>query len=64
MMKSRWTATTTTATTTVEDVKMVFGGFAIDALPPRDYQVRAVVGLDGKPVERVTRTLRQVARQP
>jgi VWFA-related protein len=56
------TATTTTAATTVEDVKIVFGGFAIEALPPGDYQVRAVVSLDGKPVGRVTRTLRKVAR--
>ncbi|PYR74324.1 MAG: hypothetical protein DMF86_18625 [Acidobacteria bacterium] len=56
------TATTTTASTTVEDVKIVFGGFAIEALPPGDYQVRAVVSLDGKPVGRVTRTLRKIAR--
>lgn len=56
------TATTTIGATTTEDVKIVFGGFAIEALPPGDYQVRAVVSLDGKPVGRVTRTLRKVAR--
>ena len=37
------------------------GALAIGALPPGDYTVRAVVGLDGKPSARLVRTLRKVA---
>jgi hypothetical protein len=46
------------------DGKIVFGGFAIEALAPDDCQVRAVVSSDGKPAGRVTRTLRKVAGRP
>jgi hypothetical protein len=38
------------------------GALAIGALPPGDYSVRAVVGLDGKEIARVTRTLRKTGR--
>lgn len=38
------------------------GALAIGALPPGDYSVRAVVGLDGKEIARVTRTLRKAGR--
>jgi VWFA-related protein len=38
------------------------GALAIGALPPGDYSVRAVVGLDGKEIARVTRTLRKASR--
>jgi hypothetical protein len=43
----------------VEDSRTAIGGFGIDSLPPGDYLMRAVVLLDGKPVGRVTRTLRK-----
>lgn len=43
-----------------EDSVRAIGGFNIDALPPGDYLIRAVVSLDGKPVGKVVRTLRKV----
>jgi len=43
----------------VEDMRVAFGGFSIATLEPGDYLMRAVVSLDGKPVGRVTRTLRK-----
>ena len=42
-----------------EDSRLAIGGFGIDSLPPGDYLMRAVVLLEGKPVGRVTRTLRK-----
>jgi len=36
------------------------GAVAIGALPPGDYSVRAVIGVDGKGLARVVRTLRKV----
>jgi len=42
-----------------EDARMAIGGFAIESLPPGDYLMRAVVSLNGKPVGKVTRTLRK-----
>jgi hypothetical protein len=42
-----------------EDAVMAIGGFGIDNLPPGDYLMRATVSLNGKPVGRVTRTLRK-----
>lgn len=42
-----------------DDVRIAFGGFSIATLAPGDYQMRAVVSLDGKPVGRVVRTLRK-----
>jgi hypothetical protein len=42
-----------------EDARMAIGGFAIDSLPPGDYVMRAVVSLNGKPVGKVTRTMRK-----
>lgn len=38
---------------------MVIGAIPIAALAPGDYVVRAIVNLDGRPVGRVTRTLRK-----
>jgi hypothetical protein len=38
---------------------MAIGGFGIDNLPPGDYLMRATVSLNGKPVGRVTRTMRK-----
>lgn len=38
------------------------GALAIGALPPGDYTVRAVVGLDGQPFARIVRTLRKAGR--
>ena len=40
-------------------MRIAFGGFSIATLEPGDYQMRAVVSLDGKPVGRVVRTLRK-----
>ena len=37
-------------------------GVPIEALPPGDYVIRAVVAVDGKPIGRVSRTLRKIAR--
>ncbi len=42
-----------------DDARTAAGGFSIASLPPGDYLMRAVVLLDGKPVGRVTRTLRK-----
>ena len=42
-----------------EDMRIAFGGFSIATLEPGDYQMRAVVSLDGKPVGKVVRTLRK-----
>ena len=42
-----------------EDMRIAFGGFSIASLAPGDYQMRAVVSLDGKPVGKVVRTLRK-----
>jgi hypothetical protein len=42
------------------DLRIAYGGFSIGALKPGDYQVRALVSLGGKPVGKVTRTLRKV----
>lgn len=36
------------------------GVVPIGTLPPGDYVVRAIVGLEGQPMTRVTRTLRKV----
>lgn len=44
-----------------EDRRMVIGALPIAALPPADYTVRAIVSVDGRPVGRVTRTLRKTA---
>jgi hypothetical protein len=43
------------------DLRIAYGGFSIGPLKPGDYQVRAVVSLGGKPVGKVTRTLRKIA---
>jgi hypothetical protein len=43
-----------------EDHYMATGAIAIGALPPGDYVVRAVVGVEGQAPVRVTRTLRKV----
>ena len=43
-----------------EDHYTATGAVAIGALPPGDYVVRAVVGVEGQPPVRVTRTLRKV----
>lgn len=53
------TADTTVGAGSAEDVRVAYGGFAIDNLQPGDYLMRAVVTLDGKPVGRVVRTLRK-----
>jgi hypothetical protein len=37
------------------------GAIPIGKLPPGDYVVRALVGLEGHPMTRVVRTLRKVA---
>ena len=42
-----------------EDMRIAATGFSIAGLSPGDYQIRAVVTLDGKPVGRVVRTLRK-----
>ena len=42
-----------------EDMRIAFGGFSIATLEPGDYQMRAIVSLDGKPVGKVVRTLRK-----
>jgi hypothetical protein len=43
-----------------EDGRTAFGGFAIGGLQPGDYQLRAIVTIDGKEVGRATQTLRKV----
>jgi hypothetical protein len=42
-----------------DDMRIAYGGFSIASLSPGDYQMRAVVSLDGKPVGKVVRTLRK-----
>jgi hypothetical protein len=41
------------------DRRMVIGALPIAPLAPGDYTVRAIVSLDGRPIGRVTRTLRK-----
>jgi hypothetical protein len=41
------------------DRRMVIGALPIAPLPPGDYTIRAIVSVDGRPVGRVTRTLRK-----
>jgi len=53
------TAGTLVDRSSAEDVRRAIGGFGIESLPPGDYLMRAVVSLDGKPVGKVTRTLRK-----
>jgi len=53
------TAQTTVGPGNAEDMRIAFGGFSIASLPPGDYQMRAIVSLDGKPVGKVVRTLRK-----
>ena len=53
------TADTTVRPGRAEDSRIVFGGFSIASLAPGDYQMRAIVNLDGKPVGKVVRTLRK-----
>ena len=45
--------------TPAQDRRMVIGALPIAALPPADYTVRAIVSVDGRPVGRITRTLRK-----
>jgi hypothetical protein len=52
-------AETTVGPGSAEDMRIAFGGFSIASLPPGDYQIRAIVSLDGKPVGKVVRTLRK-----
>jgi hypothetical protein len=54
------TAETTVSRTKTDDMVVAYGGFDISRLAPGDYVMRAVVSLDGKPVGRITRTLRKV----
>jgi hypothetical protein len=42
-----------------DDRHVALGGIPIGSLPPGDIVVRAIVSVDGKPVGRVTRTLRK-----
>ena len=53
------TAATTVNPGRTEDMRLAYGGFSIASLAPGDYQMRAVVSLDGKPVGKVVRTLRK-----
>ena len=48
-------------TTAAADRRMVTGAIPIAPLSPGDYVVRAIVSVDGRPVGRVTRTLRKIA---
>ena len=43
-----------------DDARIAYGGFAIAALQPGDYVMRATISVDGKVVGRATRTLRKV----
>jgi hypothetical protein len=52
-------AQTTVGPGSAEDMRIAFGGFSIASLAPGDYQMRAIVSLDGKPVGKVVRTLRK-----
>lgn len=54
------TADTSVSRTKADDMFVAYGGFDIRRMAPGDYLMRAVVSLDGKPVGRVTRTLRKV----
>jgi hypothetical protein len=56
------TAETNVSPGSAEDMLRAYGGFAIDTLAPGDYVMRAVVLLDGKPVGKVTRTLRKAGK--
>lgn len=42
-----------------DDMRIAFGGFSIATLERGDYQMRAIVSLDGKPVGKGVRTLRK-----
>jgi hypothetical protein len=53
-------ATTNVAQGPGEDGRTAFGGFAIGALQPGDYLLRAIVTVDGKEIGRATQTLRKV----
>jgi hypothetical protein len=53
------TAHTTVNPGNSEDMRIAFGGFSIATLEPGDYQMRAIVSVDGKPVGKVVRTLRK-----
>ena len=48
-------------TAAAADRRMVTGAVPIAPLAPGDYVVRAIVSIDGRPVGRVTRTLRKAA---
>jgi VWFA-related protein len=48
-------------TAAAADRRMVTGAIPIAPLAPGDYVVRAIVSVDGRPVGRVTRTLRKAA---
>ena len=43
------------------DRRIAIGALPIAALPLGDYVVRAIVSIDGRPVGRITRTLRKSA---
>ena len=45
-----------------EDMRIIYGGFGVAGLKPGEYVMRAIVNVDGKPVGRLTRTLRRVDR--
>jgi hypothetical protein len=47
--------------TPADDRRMVIGALPIAALPPADYTIRAIVSIDGRPVGRISRTLRKTA---
>ena len=55
------TSGTPRVTAAAADRRMVTGAIPIAPLAPGDYVVRAIVSVDGRPVGRVTRTLRKVA---
>jgi hypothetical protein len=40
----------------------VTAAIPLGALPPGDYVIRAIVGLEGQPEGRVVRTLRKISR--
>ena len=42
-----------------QDARLVYGGFTIEALPPGDVVMRALLSLDGKVVGRAVRTMRK-----
>jgi hypothetical protein len=52
-------AETTVGPGSAEDMRIAYGAFSIAGLAPGDYQMRAIVSLDGKPVGKVVRTLRK-----